>query len=70
LRSKGDGWLTLVVADNGIGFPEDQDLTSITGSLGLQLVQMLTSHMGGTVELARDGGTRFTITLKLLAETK
>jgi two-component sensor histidine kinase len=54
--------LTLVVGDNGIGFPENVNFRK-TDSLGLQLVTTLISQIGGIIELERDNGTRFRITL-------
>ena len=45
----------------GVGFPEDLDFRQ-TDSLGLQLVCVLTEQLEGTIELAREGGTRFTLT--------
>ncbi len=54
--------LTLVVGDNGIGFPENINFRK-TDSLGLQLVTTLISQIGGIIELERDSGTRFRITL-------
>jgi two-component sensor histidine kinase len=53
--------LTLIVGDDGIGFPEDLDFRQ-TGSLGLQLVRTLTQQLGGTIELSRSFGTEFKIT--------
>jgi two-component sensor histidine kinase len=55
------GGLRLVVADDGIGFPGDLDFRS-TRSLGLQIVCILVDQVGGTVEIERTMGTRFTIT--------
>jgi two-component sensor histidine kinase len=54
------GWYRLVVADNGTGFPEDLDFRK-TESLGLKIVCTLTAQLGGTIELERSGGSRFTI---------
>jgi len=60
-----DDTLTLVVEDNGIGFPigfpAGVDFKN-TESLGLRLVGMLARQLEGTVELERDGGTTFRIT--------
>jgi len=50
----------LTVADNGIGFPADLDFRQ-TDTLGLQLVCVLTAQIGGSIELDRSNGTRFTI---------
>jgi two-component sensor histidine kinase len=54
--------LTLIVRDNGSGFPEHINFKE-TDSLGLQLVTTLIKQLGGTIGLERDGGTRFRITL-------
>jgi two-component sensor histidine kinase len=56
-----DGRLTLVVADDGVGFPPGSDLYPTKSSLGLQLVHALTTQLEGTVELECQHGTRFTI---------
>lgn len=50
----------LEVADNGVGFPADLDFRNTT-SLGLQLVNGLVHQLKGSIELVRDGGTRFII---------
>jgi two-component sensor histidine kinase len=55
-----NGQLTVTVADNGVGLPEDFDLDS-TASLGLQIVRTLVvAELGGRLEIApqTDGGTR------------
>ena len=54
------GQYTLVVSDNGIGFPTDLDFRN-TESLGLQLVTTLTEQLEGTIALESNGGTTFTI---------
>jgi two-component sensor histidine kinase len=58
-----DRKLTLVVGDDGMGFPEDIDFRE-TDSLGLQLVTTLTSQIDGTIELDKSKGTKFKISLK------
>jgi PAS domain S-box-containing protein len=58
--SPEDGRITLAVADDGIGFPENIDFRN-TESLGFQLVTALVEQLGGTIELARDEGTTFVI---------
>ncbi len=50
----------LVVGDTGVGFPEDLDFRK-TSTLGLQLVNNLTSQLDGNIELNRDNGTEFII---------
>ena len=54
------GQYTLVVSDNGIGFPTDLDFRN-TASLGLQLVTTLTEQLDGTIALESKGGTTFTV---------
>jgi PAS domain S-box-containing protein len=56
-------WYTLSVWDDGKGFPGSLDFRNAK-SLGLKLVSTLTGQLGGTIELARSPGTRFTITVK------
>ncbi|MCQ1535309.1 PAS domain S-box protein [Methanosarcina sp. KYL-1] len=51
---------TLVVADNGRGFPENIDFRN-TDSLGLQLVSILVEQIDGSIKLNRDAGTEFKI---------
>jgi two-component sensor histidine kinase len=60
----GDGSVALKVADNGIGLPADLDIAA-AGSLGLQIVNILTSQLRGRIDLHREGGTRITITFPL-----
>jgi PAS domain S-box-containing protein len=54
---------TLVVSDNGLGFPENIDFRN-TNSLGLQLVNILVEQLEGTVELESCSGTKFKIWFK------
>jgi len=61
LSSDKDGKVTLIVEDNGIGFPKDLDFRK-TESLGMQLIIMLVEQLEGTVELDKSKGTSFTIT--------
>lgn len=55
-----EGQYTLIVKDNGIGFPKKLDFRKTT-SLGMQLVTMLVDQLEGTIELKRDEGTEFVI---------
>lgn len=55
--------LTLVVQDNGIGFPKDIDFRK-TDTLGMQLVTSLVNQLNGILELNRNSGTEFKITFK------
>lgn len=57
----GDGdESVLVVADNGVGFPDGLDFRN-TASFGLQLVNTLVAQLGGAIELASGHGTAFTV---------
>jgi PAS domain S-box-containing protein len=60
LHARPDGWLTLRVADDGVGIPEGIDFRN-TRSLGLQIVCTLTDQLGGTILLDRKRGTEFRI---------
>lgn len=51
---------SLVVSDNGLGFPEKLDFRN-TGSLGLQLVNILVEQLEGIIELQSGAGTTFKI---------
>jgi two-component sensor histidine kinase/CheY-like chemotaxis protein len=62
LYTDPEGMVQLRVADNGIGFPEGLDFRK-TESLGLQLVNILVRQLRGKVELHREGGTEYRITL-------
>lgn len=56
--------LTILVNDNGIGLPGDIDFRNAT-SLGLQLVNALVTQLDGTIELERQHGTTFKVTLRI-----
>lgn len=60
-----NGDFTLIVSDNGVGFPECLDSQN-TESLGLQLVTALVEQLDGTIELDRGEGTSFTLKFKEL----
>jgi len=54
------GKFTLIIKDNGTGFPEDMDFKNME-SLGLQLVDLLVDQVNGSIELNRKNGTEFKI---------
>ena len=61
---KDNGHYRIVVADNGVGFPEALDLHT-SQSFGLRLIRMIGTHqLGGKLELDRAPGTRVTLTFK------
>lgn len=51
---------TLIVEDNGIGFPDSIDFRN-TSSLGLQLVNTLVDQINGEIELRKESGTKYQI---------
>ncbi|MBK8796069.1 MAG: GAF domain-containing protein [Anaerolineales bacterium] len=57
-------WLRLCVRDDGIGLPLDLDFRQ-TESLGLKLVSMLASQLGGALTVDTTHGTEFTIAFTL-----
>ncbi|MBW2649991.1 MAG: sensor histidine kinase, partial [Deltaproteobacteria bacterium] len=59
-QNKKTGKYTLTVTDDGIGFPEGIDYQNAE-TFGLQLVEMLTEQLSGTMELDRNKGTSFKI---------
>ncbi len=61
LKATGNGQLTLIVRDNGVGLPAEIDPFQ-TDSLGLQLVMRLSEQLKGQVAVDRNRGTAFTIT--------
>ena len=60
MRNGIDQQITLVVRDNGVGFPPELNFRE-TESLGMQLVNTLVGQLGGTIELRRTAGTEFKI---------
>ncbi len=60
VRLHPDGECVLVVSDDGVGLPENLD-PKRSGSMGLQLVHLLTEQLPGTVEIDGSNGTRVTI---------
>jgi PAS domain S-box-containing protein len=55
-----DDWITLTVADTGVGMPSGLDFKN-TQTLGLQLVNMLTLQLNGQICLESTRGTVFNI---------
>jgi PAS domain S-box-containing protein len=62
LRRLPDGPIELSVSDDGVGFPADVDFHSLT-SMGMTLINALTSQIDGTMRMTRDGGTQFILTV-------
>ncbi|MDQ7783495.1 MAG: PAS domain S-box protein [Desulfomonilaceae bacterium] len=69
LHSLGEGQFELIVADNGVGMPEDVDLSN-PRSLGLDLVGVFVTQLQGTIEIRRDQGTEVRIRFKEAARKR
>ena len=65
--TKTDDTYTLVVKDNGVGLPEGFDYKGAS-TLGLQLVNVLTAQLSGTLQIKSDKGTEAAITFKTKRE--
>lgn len=63
LEESGDGQLSLIVRDNGVGLPEGLDIYNTT-SLGMQLITSLVSQIDGVLDISREEGTEFRISFK------
>ncbi len=57
---KNDDFISLTLADNGIGLPQSIDLGSPT-SFGIQLITMLVLQLDGQLDLNTEQGTRYSI---------
>jgi two-component sensor histidine kinase len=60
LRSIGDLVFELVVKDNGVGMTADVDLQG-GKSMGLELVRILATQIGGKIKIVTDKGTQVSI---------
>ncbi|MFC1769801.1 transporter substrate-binding domain-containing protein [Nitrospirota bacterium] len=55
---KADKNIILVISDNGVGLPEGFDIKK-TSTLGLHLVDLLSTQIQGTLEIKLEDGTEF-----------
>lgn len=69
LQTKGTDF-ELIIADDGIGFPEGLDFRNVRSSLGLKLVNSLVQQLEGTISMDRNKGTNFRIKFKELKYQK
>jgi PAS domain S-box-containing protein len=60
MTKRNKGKYSLIVKDNGIGFPEDLNFRA-TETLGLQLVTDLVLQITGSIRLKKTEGTEFTV---------
>jgi two-component sensor histidine kinase len=65
LSKRADNIMQLIVADNGPGLPT-QDVIDSKKSLGMELIDALTSQLGGKLDIRSDGGAMFGITFPLV----
>ena len=63
LRTTPNRLLSLHVADDGVGMPENLDILKAK-SLGLELVNNLVSQLGGSLDVERSAGTAFRVTFE------
>mgnify|MGYP000585215787 CR=1 FL=1 len=61
--SLGSNQFQLKISDNGVGFPENFDITK-SKSLGLRLVKNLSKQLKGNLEIESENGTTFIIHFK------
>lgn len=66
LRHGEPGQMILAIADDGVGMPENVDVTRAAG-LGLQLVTTLARQLRGSIVVRREHGTEVEITLAVPA---
>lgn len=59
--SNEKGQNVLIIQDNGIGIPEELDISK-SGFLGMRLVKALTGQLKGSLELDRSYGSTFKLT--------
>ncbi len=67
LNSGPGDWITLTVADDGVGLPADVDFRN-TQSMGLQIVCMLVRQLQGELELRNGAGAAYTARFRRKAE--
>lgn len=61
LQKKEEGKYVLLIADNGIGLPEDFDVKELT-SIGFDLIIGLAKQLKGEVAIQNDNGTKVIVT--------
>jgi PAS domain S-box-containing protein len=69
LHSERNNQLSLIVQDDGVGVPKSWDLHN-AGTLGIQLVKILTKQLKGTIELDKTKGSKFIIMFPEISDTK
>ena len=67
LSIEKEGFHLLTISDNGVGIPEEIDISN-TPTLGLQVVSMLSEQLGGSVQLERGNGTKFRVMFREIGD--
>jgi two-component sensor histidine kinase len=57
--------IRIIISDNGTGLPGNIDIKN-TETLGLQLVHMLITQLGGEIDVERKNGTSFIVTFDMI----
>jgi two-component sensor histidine kinase len=60
MTSNGGDKFSLIIKDDGVGFPDDFDFEKAV-TLGIQVVSDLVNQIEGTIEIDRESGTTFII---------
>jgi two-component system, sensor histidine kinase PdtaS len=60
LEPPANGTYELIIQDDGVGLPRNVDIHSAE-TFGLQIVNLLLEQLDGSIEVARNGGTRWTV---------
>ncbi|PSL36118.1 tetratricopeptide repeat-containing sensor histidine kinase [Chitinophaga ginsengisoli] len=63
LQPTGAGYLTLMIADNGKGFPEDEIPTQ-RGSMGMMLMHTLAEQLDGSLHIQSRDGVTITVSFR------
>ena len=59
--NEADGQYSMIIKDNGVGFPKDLNLRD-PSSLGLTIVNALTGQLDGDIDFSPGGGLEICIT--------
>ena len=66
-KSTNKGKITLVVADNGVGLPDNFDMNK-SETLGMQIINAFVKKLNGSIEINRSSGSKFTIQFQLKSD--
>ena len=69
LRQEGGDTAVLIVSDNGVGLPADEEILK-KNTLGMDVIKSLTSQLEGMLEIDRSSGTKITLRFPLKDERR